>query len=83
MLYPPFMRAEQRLDTYRNLQMAVYPWSAQIHSKLMSRVADLKLNTVVSYRCLIPFHEVHGVLMERYETFSWTQTIQFFQLIAE
>jgi hypothetical protein len=52
----------------RNFHMSVYPWSAQNRFKLMSRVADLVQPTD---------------LMERYETFLWTQIIQFFQPIAE
>jgi pantothenate kinase-related protein Tda10 len=55
----------------RNLYMSVYPWSAQNRSKLMSRVADFSLNIQLTD------------LMERYETFLWTQIIQFFQPIAE
>jgi hypothetical protein len=41
------------------------------HSKLMSRVADFRLNIQPTD------------LMERYETFLWTQITQFFQPIAE
>jgi hypothetical protein len=37
----------------------------------MSRVADFRLNIQPTD------------LMERYETFLWTQTIQFFQLIVK
>jgi hypothetical protein len=44
--------------------MSVYPWSAQNRSKLMSRVADFRLNIQPTD------------LMERYETFLWTQTIR-------
>jgi hypothetical protein len=47
-----------------NLHMSVCPWSAQNRSKLMSRVADFRLNIQPTD------------LMERCETFLWTQIIQ-------
>jgi hypothetical protein len=77
--YPPLIRVEWSNDWIqigmntekRNFHMSVYPWSAQNHSKLMSCEADFRLNIQPTD------------LMERYETFLWTQTIQFFQLIVE
>jgi hypothetical protein len=51
--------------------MSVYSWSAHNRFKLMSCVADFRLNIQPTD------------LMERYETFLWTQTIQIFQLITE
>jgi hypothetical protein len=50
--------------------MFVYPRSAQNRSKLMSRLADFRLNIQPTD------------LMKRYETL-WTQIIQFFQPLAE
>jgi hypothetical protein len=76
MQYPPLIRVEQQIHIgvntgKRNFYTSVYTWSAQNCSKLMSRVADFRLN-------------IHSTdLMERYETFLWTQIIQFSQLVAE
>jgi hypothetical protein len=76
MQYPPLIRVDQRLDTHRREhRKAQLPYVclplAQNRSKLMSRVADFRLNIQPTD------------LMARYEKFLWTQIIQLFQLTAE